>query len=186
MSATPSAIIAPRMTSAPRMPQNKQPVPEFLRHAETGEDQRDDEDVVQRQRKFDDVAGDEFNGFLASAPVDQRHGKQQGQRNPKRAPRQRLPEFDGTRAPVKHTQVQREKKKHAEDETDPVPGRDFRHLRFTIYDLRANCKWIRPSQIANRKCFRPSPSRRFASSPANAPMFGRSPLCHHSTNALAM
>ena len=49
MSATPAAIITPRMTSAPRMPQKQQAMLKFRRHAEPGEDERDDENVVERE-----------------------------------------------------------------------------------------------------------------------------------------
>ena len=62
-----------------------------------------------------------------------------------------FPEFDGARPPVKRAQIQREKEKDAEDETGPVPGSDLNriHLRFTIYDLRAQLQT--DSSIANRQ-----------------------------------
>jgi hypothetical protein len=86
---------------------------------------------------------------------------------------------------MKHAQIEREKNQDANDEADPVPGCDYSrvHLRFTIYDLCADCKWIRQSQIANAYTFADAASW---IATCEAPMFGRSPLCHHKTNALAM
>ena len=92
----------------------QQPVLEFQRHAEPGEDERDDEDVVERKRKLDDIAGGEGLGVRASAPENHREGKRHGQRDPQRAPRGGFPEFDGARAAVKRAEVQREKNQHAE------------------------------------------------------------------------
>jgi hypothetical protein len=44
---------------------------------------------------------------------------------------------------MKRAQIERQKNKDAKNETRPMPGRDLNriHLRFTIYDLRAACKW---------------------------------------------
>ena len=53
----------------------QEPVLEFRRHAEPGEDERDDQDVVERERKLDDVAGGECLGLLAPAPENHRAGK---------------------------------------------------------------------------------------------------------------
>jgi hypothetical protein len=58
-------------------------------------------------------------------------------------------------------------------------------LRFTIYDLGAAGKWNPP---ANRKSqiLQVFAAVAFCIVTADAPMFGRWPLCHQSTNALAM
>jgi hypothetical protein len=47
---------------------------------------------------------------------------------------------------MEDTEVQRQKEQNAKDKTNPMPGRDFHHLRFTIYNLRADGK-------SNRKSF---------------------------------
>ncbi len=56
-------------------------------------------------------------------------------------------------------------------------------LRFTIYAPTANRFVNRKSSVANVQTFA---AVAFCTVTADAPMFGRWPLCHHSTNALAM
>ena len=56
-------------------------------------------------------------------------------------------------------------------------------LRFTIYAPTANGFVNRKSPIVNLQTFA---AVAFCIVTADAPMFGRWPLCHHSTNALAM
>ena len=63
----------------------------FRRHAEIGKDDRHDQDVVERERKFDDIAGGELDRFLAAAPDENGRGKQHGQREPARRSRRWLP-----------------------------------------------------------------------------------------------
>ena len=66
-----------------------------------------------RQRLHDLVRGDVVAG------------KSHCQREPERAPREGFCEFDDTRAAMEHAQVEREKKQHAENETNPMPGSDL-------------------------------------------------------------
>ena len=93
-SAAPAAIIAPRMTSAPRMPQTQHAMLERRRHPERRENERDDEHVVERERNFDEIAGGECLGVLAAAPVRQAGGKQHRQPKPNRRATQSLTELD--------------------------------------------------------------------------------------------
>ena len=117
-------------------------------------------------------------GFAASSPECHRPSEQHGKREPKNTPREGFAKFHNARATVKRAQIKREKKKDAENENNPMRGRDFAHLRFTIYDLRANCKSI-------AIIIQIFADAEFCSVTCDAPMFGRLPLCHHSTSALA-
>ena len=60
----------------------QQPMLEFRRHAKPREDERDDEDVVERQRKFDKIAGGELNRLFMTAIMCHGPGKKHGQREP--------------------------------------------------------------------------------------------------------
>src|SRR5258706_9925998 len=99
---------------------------------------------------------------------------------------------------MKHAQVEREKNQDAENETRPVPWCDLnqRHhgweLRIILFAM------LIVILILTRKRFRlrlsvPITKKNqtfadgvFCSVTCDAPMFGRSPLCHHNTIALAI
>src|SRR5690606_136215 len=53
----------------------------FGRNLEIGEDQRDDEYVVERQRLFDEIAGQEFRAALLPLEIEDAGRKQHSQRN---------------------------------------------------------------------------------------------------------
>ena len=123
----------------------------------------------------------------------EQRGKQHGKRDPDRRPSQRFLEFDHVSTPVENAEVQRQKKKNAQNETTPMPGRNFdegdhghAHEQSHILTLLSRQdNEIRISiKIRNK-------NQAFAGAAAVPmatcdPMAGRCPLCHHSTIALAM
>ena len=95
-------------------------------HAKISEDERDDEDVVHRERQLDDVAGDELDGVLPPPAADKRGSDEQSehkrQRDPKRRPSDGFLEFDDMRALVEDAKVEREKDQNAREKPDVMPS----------------------------------------------------------------
>ena len=106
----------------------KQAMLPFHRHAEIGEDHRHHQDIVEGKGKFDDITGGELDGFLPRPPKHQRARKQHGQRHPESAPGHCFRELDRARAAMEHAQVEGQAEQDENNETEPVPGRDFCHL----------------------------------------------------------
>lgn len=63
------------------------------RHLEIGKDHKDDKDVVNTQRLFNDVAGEEFYGLLFAKITVNKKIEAHGQRDPYTGPYQGI--FDG-------------------------------------------------------------------------------------------
>src|SRR5260221_6073639 len=104
--------------------QEKDAMLEFLRRPEISKEQRDDKDVVHREREFDDIACNELKGALP-LPARNRGRRQdqaeaEGQDKPDRRPRQRLSEMDDARLPVKNAEVERQEQQHSHNEDEPV------------------------------------------------------------------
>jgi hypothetical protein len=51
------------------MPQEEQAMLKRRRHVKPGKDERDDQDVVERERQFDDVAGGKLDRLFLTAPI---------------------------------------------------------------------------------------------------------------------
>ena len=81
--------------------------------------QQEHEQVVHAQRQFDQVAGEEFQSLVVAAPVPDARVEDQRQRDPHRAPGQRLLHADGVRLAVEHAQIQRQHRQHERAETNP-------------------------------------------------------------------
>src|SRR5215212_971057 len=58
----------------------------FLGDPEVGKNQDDDEDVIDREGVFDQIAGDEFEGFLAAVDVVDDGSENERQRHPDTGP----------------------------------------------------------------------------------------------------
>ena len=94
-------------------------------HAEIGEDERDDEDVVHREAQLDDVAGDELDGFARRTVQVDEAGEGHRQREPQGGPTERLAELHDVRRAVEDAEVQREEHHDGTDEGGVVPRGDF-------------------------------------------------------------
>ncbi len=104
-------------------------------HSEVGEDQGDDEDVVQAQGFFHHVPGEKIQGRLLAAQlldqpaaemdpvvfVDEVHPdvERQGQHHPEHRPGHRLAQGNFPRLAVEHPQVQDEHQENKQQESDP-------------------------------------------------------------------
>ena len=77
-------------------------------HAEVGKDQQEDEQVIDAEGLFEQVAGEKHQGHFLPFVDVQAGIEHQGQRNPQRAPQQRLAHPDDVLAAVKHPQIQRQ------------------------------------------------------------------------------
>ena len=91
------------------MPQEQNAVTGLGGDAEGAKDHGHGENVVKRKGEFDQVTGEELEGFLLAPPARQRAGKKQGQRKPDAgsSPAPRASSPGGSRA-MKDAQVQRQ------------------------------------------------------------------------------
>ena len=94
-------------------------------NAEVGEDESDDEDVVHRQGKFDDISRQEFEGFLPATQRTQNQGKKHREGKPDSGPKEGLAEFDNVRPAVDDAEINAEENENENDESQPVPPRDL-------------------------------------------------------------
>ncbi len=95
------------------------------RNGEVGENETDDEHVVHRQRKLDEVAGRELQGVLSSTPNPNAATEHHLQTEPKNRPAQRDPNALDTRASMEQSQIQGEHSQDAGHEHRPLPNRRF-------------------------------------------------------------
>src|SRR2546430_4344907 len=96
---------------------------EVLWYAPVSEQQCDHEDVIHREREFDNVTCDEFIGVLAVPGGD--HGRcqgqpeQHGQGEPDRSPGQRLLQTNDMSLAMENTEIEREEEEDRHDENEP-------------------------------------------------------------------
>src|SRR5580700_9090729 len=83
------------------------------------EDQQKNENVVQAERFFDDVAGKKLQARSAAVRNENPNAKTKRKRNPCRALDRRFAQRNHTRAPVKQSQVERQEERDAGVEADP-------------------------------------------------------------------
>ena len=76
------------------------------RYAEVGEDEKEDEQVIDAEGLFEQVAGEKHQRHFLPFVDVQADVENHGQRNPQGAPKQRLAYPDDVLAAVKHPQVQ--------------------------------------------------------------------------------
>ena len=96
------------------------------RHAKVGEDHGEHEDVVHRQRPFDEVAGEELDRRLAPQPPPDEAVEGERQGRPEDRPEGALAEGGLVRLLVEDGEVEHQHYGHEDREGDPV-----RHLDFT-------------------------------------------------------
>ena len=142
------------------------PVLVFAGDGEIAKDESDDKDIVHRKGQLDQIASDELKGFLVSPEGFQGQGKEHRQGEPDGTPGERFPESDNMGATMEDAQVERQQHYNAANKTNPVPAGDLHH-RGGGY-LRTGT-----ATVSTGAC-------------TPAPMWGRWPLCHQRTSALAM
>src|SRR6266705_2967002 len=99
----------------------------FGGNAEVGEKESDDKDVIHREREFDEIAGEEFQRFLASTERPQSQRKKHGQAKPDCRPEQRLAERDDVGTANNDPESNRENDEDENNESRPVPPGDLNH-----------------------------------------------------------
>ncbi len=87
-------IINPRMSSAPENAPVQHPMLVSRGHAEVGENQGDDKDVVHREGQLDEVAGDKLEGLLSPRKGARPSAKSIARANQTADPEQRFLELD--------------------------------------------------------------------------------------------
>jgi hypothetical protein len=95
------------------------PVLLLLRHNEVVEDNQKKKKIVDAQREFDDVAGDEFQGNLSSPPEKDENGKRHCQAEPHGGSSQRFARARAT-APAQNAEIQRQYTQREQIEENPA------------------------------------------------------------------
>ncbi len=95
------------------------------RHAEVREQQDEDENIVDAERVFDQVAREELDRLGLASPEIQADVEPQRQHNPDDRPGRRLAHGHGVGAPVEHAQVQGQQAQDDNQKRDPCPNRNF-------------------------------------------------------------
>src|SRR3954463_11426779 len=94
---------------------------QLRRHAEEGEDQHDDEDVVDAERLLDHVPGEELQRRTAAEPEVDERVERERQRDPDGAPGERFAYGDDVHFAMEHAEVEREEREDSEVEENPGP-----------------------------------------------------------------
>jgi hypothetical protein len=97
------------------------------RHLEGTEDEGENEEVVDRERLLDQIAGQELDRRLRAPEEIEPEVEEERERYPDRAPRRRLAPGHGVRLAVEDSDVQGEKEEDEEVEGDPEPERCVDH-----------------------------------------------------------
>ena len=88
-------------------------------HAEIGENQQEDEEVVDAEGLFDEIPSQELQSFDGSLPKIDPQVEQQRQADPNTAPNKRLADADSVRAAVKNSQIEHQHEDHKGAKTNP-------------------------------------------------------------------
>ena len=91
------------------------------RDGEVGEEQGDDEDVIDAEGFLDDVAGEEFEGFVIAHEVPNTEIEGEGEGDPDEGPRDGLFDGDDVAFAVKDAEVERQHDEDKDVEADPGP-----------------------------------------------------------------
>jgi hypothetical protein len=111
----------PRITSAPRIPQTEDAMLVLLRHLEVGEDQDEDEDVVDAERVLDQVAGKEFERRFRPLQLPDEEIETEGKQHPRDAPRGCFLDRDDVRLAIESDEVDRQHDEDTDVKCDPEP-----------------------------------------------------------------
>jgi len=120
-------------------PPEEHPVLEHGRDGEVREDNEEDEEVVDRKRLLDEVAGQELERSLRPEREVDAHVEDQGQRNPDPGPEEDFADADLMHLAVEHAEVDGEQRQ--DEDGEPEPQRRCSHalqlharLRFLTND----------------------------------------------------
>src|SRR6266542_1311116 len=156
-SAAPAAIIPPHHERTEDAPE-EDAVLVPRRDGEPGEDQHEDEDVVDRERLLDEVAGEELEPGLRPLHPPHAEAEEERERDPDRAPGRRLLHLHLVRVPVEHAEVQREHREDEQVEDDPRQGR----FHDTSCGAGARGTWCRDDLRTMRKSPRLAAEKRMS------------------------
>ena len=93
------------------------------RHAEIGEDEDEDEDVIDAQRILDEVAGKKIDALIGSLPVPDDGVEAEGEGDPDEAAPDRAAQGDGVRLSIAE-KIDRQRGQNPEVKNDPKPNVD--------------------------------------------------------------
>src|SRR5258707_922430 len=91
---------------------------------EIAKDESDNENVIHREGKLDEIASNKFQRFLLPAHWLESHGEKHRQAEPDRTPNQRFFEGNNVSATMKYPQIQRQENQYACNESSPMPTGD--------------------------------------------------------------
>jgi hypothetical protein len=106
------------------------PVLVLRRHLEVAEDEQEDEEVIDRERQLDDVAGQKLGARQSPLVPEDESGEHERQRHPDGAPRGGLAVGDGVGLAVQHAEVEGQHEQDEDGETRPGPDRVARPSRI--------------------------------------------------------
>ncbi len=105
------------------------------RDAEVLEDQDEDEEVVDRERQLDEVAGEVLQRMLGALAPPEKAAEQHCEPDQPRAPRRGLPDAENVAAPVEHEQVDDQEADDHEREAHPHERRVRGHVSTKVLTL---------------------------------------------------
>src|ERR1700693_279444 len=91
----------------------------LLGHGKVAEDDEEDEEIVNAEGEFKQVAGCEFESGLAALPEKEQSSKNGGEHDPHGAPRQRLLRANHTAATGHHQKVEHQHSEREQIEENP-------------------------------------------------------------------
>jgi hypothetical protein len=112
----------PQDDGAHDAPEERPPLPD-RRHAEVAEDEREDEEVVDRERLLDQEPREVRARLLAAVPGPQEDGEGEAERRPADAPRDGAAHRDRFAAAAEEREVDEQHREHERSEGDPRPRR---------------------------------------------------------------
>ena len=95
----------------------------FRRDFEEGEDEQEDEEIINRERQLDEIACDKLRPFLFAQMPEDRSGKEHRHSDPDRTPDEGFPILEGVRLAMKQSQIETEHGQDQRTETHPQPDR---------------------------------------------------------------
>src|SRR5438128_2253862 len=103
-------------------PKEQDAVLVFARYPERRENDEEDEDIVDRERLLDEVAGEEFEAAVGAVLPGEEGVEAEGESDPQDRPRERLAKPDHVGGTVKGAEIEREEAHDDRDEAEPERG----------------------------------------------------------------
>jgi hypothetical protein len=94
-------------------------------HLKEPKDQCDNENVIHRKGKLDQVTGRKFSGFLLPPRVEHPKTKNHRQEDADARPEQRVKKFNGFGLAMDDKEIQRNKHQDRRNKNNPPPGGNF-------------------------------------------------------------